>query len=196
MDGSTPGHPVPHYLSEFAQVHVCWVSDATQPSHPLPLSYPFALNLSQHQGLFQWVGSLHQMTKVSGLWLQHQSFQWVVIIWVKPSQILTQKHKSVLSSENKRGQLVPLSLLRQTFQERGNQPCRSLLLKPLSGPVETSQDHLPRSSNMMWSKRRLHVFSSPAITGYAWQLQKLLDETGRIWIKLVQREAQTIPMLV
>ena len=38
---------------------------------------PFALNLSQHQGLFQWVGSLHQVTKVLELHLQHQSFQWI-----------------------------------------------------------------------------------------------------------------------
>ena len=57
MDCSTPGFPVLRYLLEFAQTHVFWVSDAIQPSHPLlPLSPP-ALDLSQHQGLFQWVGS-------------------------------------------------------------------------------------------------------------------------------------------
>ena len=61
MDCSMPGFPVLHYLLEFAQTHVCWVSDAIQPSHPLlPLSLP-AFNLSQHQGLFQWVSSLHQV---------------------------------------------------------------------------------------------------------------------------------------
>ena len=53
MDCSSPGFPVLHYLLEFAQTHVHWVSDAIQPSHPLsPLSPP-AFNLSQHQGLFQ-----------------------------------------------------------------------------------------------------------------------------------------------
>ena len=58
MDYSIPGFPVLHYLPECAQIHVHWVSDAIQPSHPLPPSSPLALHLSQHQGLFQWVGSL------------------------------------------------------------------------------------------------------------------------------------------
>ena len=53
MDYSTPGLPVHHHLLEFAQVHIHWISDAIQPSHPLPLSSPFAFNLSQHRGLFQ-----------------------------------------------------------------------------------------------------------------------------------------------
>ena len=67
--------PVLHYLQEFAQTHVHWVVDAIQSSHPLSLPPSYALNLSQHRGLFQWVGSLHQMAKV--LELQHQSFQWI-----------------------------------------------------------------------------------------------------------------------
>jgi len=54
MDCSPPGFPVLHYLSEFAQTHVHWVSDAMQPSHPLLLPSPPVLNLSQHQGLFRW----------------------------------------------------------------------------------------------------------------------------------------------
>ena len=77
MDCSTPSVSVIHYLTEFAQTHVRWVSDAIEPSHPLSPPSPLALNLSQHQGLFQWVGSLHQVTKVLELQLQHQSFQWV-----------------------------------------------------------------------------------------------------------------------
>ena len=67
--------PVLHYLPEFAQTHVHCVTDAIQPSHPLLLPCPPSLNLSQHLGLFQWVNSSHQVTKV---WeLQHQSFQWI-----------------------------------------------------------------------------------------------------------------------
>ena len=46
-----------HSLQEFAQTHVHWVSDAIQPSHPLSSPSPPALNLSQRQGLFQWVSS-------------------------------------------------------------------------------------------------------------------------------------------
>ena len=63
MDFSTPGFLVHHQLLEFTQTHVHWVGDAIQRSHPLsPLSPP-AFNLSQHQGLFQWVLSLHQVAK-------------------------------------------------------------------------------------------------------------------------------------
>ena len=67
--------PCPSLSPEFAQMHVHWVDDAIQPSHPLSPFSPPALNLSQHQDLFQWVGSSHQVAKV--LELQHQSFQWI-----------------------------------------------------------------------------------------------------------------------
>ena len=75
MDCRTPGLPVPHHLPEFAQVHVHWIGDAIQLSHSVLPPSPSALTLSQHQGLFQWVGSSHQVAKV--LELQHQSFQWI-----------------------------------------------------------------------------------------------------------------------
>ena len=78
MDCSMPGFPVLHYLLEFAQTHVHWISDAIQPSPLLLPSFPTALSLSQHQGLFQWVSSLHQVDKVLELQLQHQSFQWIL----------------------------------------------------------------------------------------------------------------------
>ena len=77
MDCSTPGFPVFHSLPEFAQTHVHWVSDAIQPSHLLSPPSPPALNLSHNQGLFQWVGSSHQVTEVLEFQLQHQSFQWI-----------------------------------------------------------------------------------------------------------------------
>ena len=64
VECSMPGFPVHHQLLEFAQTHVHLVSDAIQPSHPLSSPSPPAFNLSQHQGLFQWVSSSHQVTKV------------------------------------------------------------------------------------------------------------------------------------
>ena len=76
-DCSTPAFPVLHYLLEFTQTHVHRVGDAIQPSRPLLCSSPFAFNLSQPQGLFQWVSSLHQVVKLLELKLQHQSFQWI-----------------------------------------------------------------------------------------------------------------------
>ena len=75
IDCSRPGFPVHHQLLELAQTHVHRVGDAIQLSHPLSSLFPPALNLSQHQGLFQCISSLHQVAKVLELQLQHQSFQ-------------------------------------------------------------------------------------------------------------------------
>ena len=77
MNCSTPDLPVHHQLLEVAQTHVHWVGDAIQPSHPLSSPSPPAFNLSQHQGLFQWVSSSYPMAKVLEFQLQHQSFQWI-----------------------------------------------------------------------------------------------------------------------
>ena len=60
---STPGLPAHHQLPEFTQTQVHWVGDAIQPSHPLSSPSP-AANPSQHQGLFQWVNSSHEVAKV------------------------------------------------------------------------------------------------------------------------------------
>ena len=75
-----PRPPVLRYIPEFAQTHVHLISDAIQPSYPLLPPSPCAFNLSQHQGLFQWVSSLHQVAKVLELELQHQTFQWQVMV--------------------------------------------------------------------------------------------------------------------
>ena len=71
---STPGFPVLHYLPEFAQTLVRWVSDAIQPSRPLSSPSPPTFSLSQNPGLFQCVGSANQVANVLELQLQHQSF--------------------------------------------------------------------------------------------------------------------------
>ena len=77
MNRSTPGLPVHYQLPESTQSHAHWVDDAIQVSHPLSSpSPPPAFNLFQHQGLFQWVSSSHQVAKVLEFQLQHQSFQW------------------------------------------------------------------------------------------------------------------------
>ena len=72
-DCSTSGFPVHHQLPELAQTPVHQVGDAIQPSHPLSSHSPPAFHVSQHQGLFQGVSSLHHVAKE--LALQHQSFQ-------------------------------------------------------------------------------------------------------------------------
>ena len=77
MDCSIPGFPVHHQLLEPAQTHVFWVSDAIQSSHPLFSPSPPTFSLSQHQGLFQWVSSSHQVAKILEVQLQNQTFQWI-----------------------------------------------------------------------------------------------------------------------
>ena len=77
LDCSTPGFPDDHQLPELTQTHVHWVGDAIQPSHPLLSPSLPAFNLSQHQGLFKWVISWHQVAKALDFQLQHQSFQWI-----------------------------------------------------------------------------------------------------------------------
>ena len=64
MNRNTPGLPVHHQLPEFTQTHIHRVSDAIQPSHPLSSPFPPAPNPSQHQSLFQWVNSSHEVAKV------------------------------------------------------------------------------------------------------------------------------------
>ena len=84
MNHSTPGLPVHHQLQESTQTRVHWVGDAIQPSHPLLSPSPPGLNLSQHQDLFKWVSSSHQVARVLEFQLQHQSFQWtpsIDLLW-------------------------------------------------------------------------------------------------------------------
>ena len=76
MNRSTPALPVHHQLPESTQTHVHCVSDTIQPSHPLSSPSPPALNLAQHQGLFQWVSSSHQVAKVL-------EFQTHTLIYIK-----------------------------------------------------------------------------------------------------------------
>ena len=103
MDCSTPDFALFHYLLEFAQIHVHWVCDAIQSSHPLSSPSPPAFNLFQHQGLLQRVSSSHQVAKVLELQLQHQSFQWVFRIdflqdWLACSPLLSRGLSRVFSS--------------------------------------------------------------------------------------------------
>ena len=74
----TPSFPVLHHLPELAQSHVHWVGDAIQPSHPLSSPSLPAFHLSQHQGLIQWVGSLHQVAKRLELQLQLNEYSGLI----------------------------------------------------------------------------------------------------------------------
>ena len=77
MDCSMLGFPVHHQIPGFTQTHIQWLGDAIQPSHALSSPSPPTFNLSQHQGLFKWISSSHQVVKVLEFQFQHQSFQWI-----------------------------------------------------------------------------------------------------------------------
>ena len=77
MNRNTPGLPAHHKLPEFTRTHAHQVSEAIQPSHPLLSPSPPAPNPSQHQGLFHWVNSSHEVAKLLEFQLQYQSFQWI-----------------------------------------------------------------------------------------------------------------------
>ena len=107
MNCSTAGLPVYHQLPEFIQTHVHRVGDAIQPSHPLPSPSLPALNLSHHQGPFQWVSSSHQVAKVLEFQLQHQSYSglisfrmdWLDLLTVEGTlKSLIQNHSSKASN--------------------------------------------------------------------------------------------------
>ena len=112
MDCSMPGLPIIHHLLELAQAHVHQIGDAIQPSHPLSSPSPPAFSLSQHQGLFQWVSSSHQVAKVSFsmllqiLWL-FMSHTLVLdkmyLAWVSTKKdVSIQKRSGLISPRGKR----------------------------------------------------------------------------------------------
>ena len=81
MNRNTPGLPVHHQLPESTRTHVHWVGDAIQPSHLLSSASPPTLNLSQHQSLFQWVSSSHQVAKASASVLPMNTQDWSPLGW-------------------------------------------------------------------------------------------------------------------
>ena len=180
MDCSMPGLPAHHELPKLAQAHFHQVSDAIQPSHPLSSPSPPALNLSQHQGLFKWVSSSHQVAKILEFQLQHQPFQWIfrtdfLYSWLvgslcspRDSQSLLQQHSSkasvlwwliflyrpTLSSIHNTGKSIALT--RWTFVGK----VMSLLFNILSRLVIT---FLPRSKclSISWSQSPSAVILEP-----------------------------------
>ena len=155
MNRSMPGLPFHHQLPEFTQTHVHWVGDAIQPFHPLSSPSLPALNLSQHQGLFKWVSSSHQVDKVLEFQLQHQFFQWTprtnLLYWLDLLAVqgtlksLLQHHSSKLSILRRSAFFIvqlshpymttgkTIALTRQTFVDK----VMSLLFHMLSRLVIT-----------------------------------------------------------
>ena len=145
MDCSMPGFPVFHHPPEFAQTQVHWVDDAIQPSHPLSSPSPPAFNLSQHQSLFQWLGSSHQVSKV--LQLQHQSFQWIdwfdLLVVQGTLKSLLQQHSLKASTFHQSFFMFPLSHWCTTTRETRGLTTRTFV----SEVTSPSPDYLSFISN-------------------------------------------------
>ena len=128
MNCSTPGLPVHHQLPEFTQAHIHRVSDAIQPSHPRSSPSLPAPNPSQHQRLFQWVNTSHEVAKVLEFQLQHHSFQrnppglisfrmdWLDLLAVQGTRkSLLQHHTSKAKSSQKSQHQLRISSLMLTW---------------------------------------------------------------------------------
>ena len=163
MNWSTPGFIVLHYLLEFAQTHVHWVGDSIQPSHPLLPSSPLALNLSQHQGLFQWVSSLH-LEKAMG---PHSS----TLAWKIPWMEEPGRLQSMGLQRVRHNWLTSLSLFTFMHWRRKRQPTPVFLLEN------------PRDGGAWWAAVygvartwiRLKWLSSSSSSSCLHQMANLLD---------------------
>ena len=168
VNRSTPGLPVHHQLPEFTQTQVHRVGDAIQPSYPLSSPPPPALNLSQHQGLFKWVSSTHQVAKVLEFQLQHQSLpmniqNWFPLGWTGWIALQSKGLSSLLQHHSSKASILrrsafftvqlshpymttgkTIALTRQTFVGK----VMSVLLNMLSRLVIT---FLPRSKRLLIS---------------------------------------------
>ena len=151
IDCSMPGFLICHHLLEFAQVHGHCIGDAIQPSHSLWSPSSAAFNLSQHQGLFQWVSSSYQVAKVLELQLQHQSFKWIFRVgflwdWLVWSPFCPRDSLGIYSLW--RPCCTPFSLSRQSFLSKvgagwpGNklQPQVALVVKNLPANAADARD--------------------------------------------------------
>ena len=180
MNCSTPGLPVHHQLPEFTQTQVHRVGDAIQPSHQLSSPSPPAPNPSQHQGIFQWVNSSHEVAKVLEFQLQHESVQWIPktdLLWMDWLDLLAVQEtlKSLLQHHSSKASIFQhssfftvqlshpymttgktIALTRQTSV--GN--IMSLLLNMLSRLVIT---FLPRSKRLLisWLQSQSPVILEP-----------------------------------
>ena len=148
MNYSTPDLPVHCQLPECTQTHVHWVSDAIQPSRPLLSASPPTINLSQHQGLFQWVRSSHQVAKVLEFQLQHPfpfnehpglislRLDWLDLLAVQGTL------KGLLQHHSSKASILRCSAFFITLTRQFN--CRKIALQCCVGSCHTQVSHNPK----------------------------------------------------
>ena len=181
MNCSMLGFPVFHYLPEFAQTHDHWISDAIQPSHSLSPPSPPAINLSQHQGLFQWVSSPHLVAKL--LELQHQVTRgsWVGD-WLRGWQWLLSglapgQSKAAVSPRCWTSSNITSSLPHTPFPATLAGPLSSLLAAPW--PTPNSQLRFKQAQQTPTVGQPGYQACHPAVL--SGRRACLLVRTGQIW---------------
>ena len=175
MDGSTPGLPVLHHLPKLVQTSVHWVSDTILQSHPLSSPSTRAFCLFQHQGLFHWVSSLHQMAKVMELQpasvLLMNIHGWFPLVLTGLNSLWSQGLSRIFS--NTTVQKHPILWCSAFFMVQLSHPyilllywlCQSLWL---CGPQQTGK---------FW-KRREYQTTWPACSETCVQVKEATDRTG------------------
>ena len=128
MNCNMPGPTVHHQLLELAQTHGHWVSDAIQPSYPLLSPSPPAFNLSQHQGLFQWVSSHIR-------WPKYWSFRFSISPSNEYSGLISFRIDRFISFQSK-------GLSKESSPTPQSKNISSLVLTLLYGPALTSIQHI------------------------------------------------------
>ena len=141
MNCSTPGLPVHHQLPEFTQTHVHWVSDAIQPSHPLSSPSPPAPNPSQHQSLFQWVNSSHEMAKVLEFQLPNQGSNLHPLQWKQSHNHWTSREVPVCFSLRETWSCLSLLKSLQQYPQLRKKPRRIHPARPVP-PTNSPSHHL------------------------------------------------------
>ena len=154
MNRSTPGLPVHHQLPEFTQTHIHRVSDAIQPSHPRSSPSPPAPNLSQHQSLFQWVNSSHEVAKVLEFQLQHHCLQRNPRADLLPNGLVGSPCSPRDSQESSpASQFKNINSLALSFHQGGV----NSLKKGLQHPNQWMRRQLLENSDMDWQMSTKHL---------------------------------------
>ena len=165
MNYSMPGFLVLHHLPKFSQTHVHWIGDAIQPSHLLLPPSLLALNLSQHQGLYQWVSSLHQVAKLLELQLQHQSFQWVfrVDFLCHYTTEISKTQKKIVKTKKQTKPPSFLKILQTTISTSLRPWHKAFLLPEMTPPFPAPSFSCFRSGLLCWicqghiAEKRMHM---------------------------------------
>ena len=167
MNRSTPGLPVHHQLLEFTQTHVRQVGDAIQPSHPLSSPSPLASNPSQHQGLFKWVSSSHQVAKV-----------WSFSFSISPSN----EHPGLISFRmDWLDRLAVQGTLKSLLQHHSSKA--SIFQRSAFFTVQLSHPYMTTGKTIALTRWTIAVYQIlPILDKKMWDKEEYSGSDGKVWV--------------